>query len=115
MSGREPGGDPEQVGAGGEISGQHLYPVGTHLGRDSAAQIVSALVVPAGDDDVSAGPGQFGRDDPAHPSGTSGDERDPATQVDVDIGGAHAAMRGAWRQRTPRSSTAFTGNASTWR
>jgi hypothetical protein len=27
-------------------------------------------VVPAGDDDVSAGPGQFGRDDPAHSSGT---------------------------------------------
>jgi hypothetical protein len=108
VSRRELGGEPAHVGAGREISGQHLYPVGAHIGRDSVAQTFSSLVVPAGGDDVSAGPGQFGRDDPAHPSGTSGDERDTATRVDWDVAGAHAAIRGACWQRTPRSSTALT-------
>jgi hypothetical protein len=67
-------GEPVQVGAGREISGQYLYPLGTHFGRDAPAQRFSAFVVPAGDDDVSAGASEFGRDDPAHPAGASGDE-----------------------------------------
>jgi hypothetical protein len=61
---------------------------------------------------MSAGPGQFGRDYPAYPSGTTGDEGDTATQVDVDVGGARAAIRGACRAATgpTRLGTVHPGN-----
>ena len=67
-------------------------PVGAYVGRDSLTQCISSLVIPAGDDDVRAGTGQFCRDHPAHPSSSPGDERDTAAQVDLDVGGDSRAL-----------------------